>query len=131
MNKQENKLEKTTTLLKFIKYNFENLFNRLEECNSIGSIYTDEDIAYKYKNNLWKDQWLDEYRDSKGNLTEIFFEDVSESKDFIFCDSCNKWGEIGFNYIFEGDFYCDLCYLKDDLKDFDKAIKILKENENE
>jgi len=131
MNKQENKLQQTTMLLDFINYEFGCVIDEVEKCRSIGSTYSDEEVAYRYKNNLWKNEWLDEYRDSKGNLTEIFFEDVSESKDFIFCDSCNKWGEIGFNYIFEGDFYCDLCYLKDDLKDFDKAIKILKENENE
>ena len=131
MNKQENKLEKTTTLLQFIGYEFSCVFDQLDEFSSIGSTYSDEDIAYRYESDLWKNEWLDEYRDNKGNLTEIFFEDVSESKDFIFCDSCNKWGEPGFNYIFEGDFYCDLCHIKDSLKDFDKAIKNLKENEDE
>jgi hypothetical protein len=131
MNKQENKLQQTTMLLDFINYEFGCLIDEVEKCRSIGSTYSDEEVAYRYKNNLWKNEWLDEYRDSKGNLTETFFEDVNESQDFICCDSCKKWGYVDFNYIFEGDFYCDLCHIKDTLKDFDKAIKILKENEDE
>tara|TARA_R100000700_G_scaffold803_1_gene2128 strand:- start:2 stop:385 length:384 start_codon:yes stop_codon:yes gene_type:complete len=80
-----------------------------------GSYWTDEELAEYIKENWWNQpgEWLDEYRDKKGNLTDKFFEDVNESGDFRCCDGCDKWGEIGMNYHFEEDFYCDMCVVND------------------
>ena len=80
-----------------------------------GSYWTDEELAEHIKENWWNQpgEWLDEYRDKKGNLTDKFFEDVNESGDFRCCDGCDKWGEISMNHYFDQDFYCDMCVVND------------------
>ena len=52
---------------------------------------------------------------------------ISKTKDrniILHCDSCDKYGMSG-NMIFDGDFYCDLCHLKDHLEDLEKLVKDL------
>ncbi len=80
-----------------------------------GSYWTDEELAEHIKENWWNQpgEWLEEYRDKKGKLTEKFFEDVNGEGDFRCCDGCDKWGGIGMNHHFEEDFYCDMCVVND------------------
>ena len=86
--------------------------NRTEQ---FGCYWTDEELASHLQKNFWNEpgEWLAEYRDENGELTDTFFEDVNEDGDYRNCDGCNKWGGRGMNYYFEGDFYCDMCQVND------------------
>jgi hypothetical protein len=78
-----------------------------------GCNLSDEELAKELKEKYWKDEWLSEYRNKQGELTELFFEDVNEDREYVFCDGCDKWGGTGMNYTFEADFYCDMCVVRD------------------
>ena len=100
--------------------NLENFFqvmsSKLKEQNETGNFgcyLTDEELAEELQSNYWKDDWSDDYRDKEGNLTDEFFDDVSEYREFVMCDGCKKWGFSGMNYNFEADFYCDMCVIND------------------
>jgi|TARA_B100000035_G_scaffold74048_2_gene61382 hypothetical protein len=106
---------------------FFNVFSEeLEQKNrtwQFGCYWTDEELAKHIKENRWDQpgEWLEEYRDKKGKLTETFFEDVNEEGDFKCCDKCNKWGEISMNHYFDQDFYCDMCVVNDIQEDQHKV----------
>ena len=100
--------------------NLENFFqvmsSKLKEQNETGNFgcyLTDEELAEELQSNYWKDDWSDAYRDKEGNLTDEFFDDVGEYREFVMCDGCKKWGFSGMNYNFEEDFYCDMCVVND------------------
>ena len=86
---------------------------RENKTGNFGCDLTDEELAKELQENYWKDDWLKEYRDKEGNLTDEFFDDVSEYGEFVMCDGCQKWGGTGMNYTFEADFYCDMCIVND------------------
>lgn len=113
-----------STKLKELSHDLSYLIDYLEENDLIGCTTTAETIAIDYKNDWWKDEWKADYEDEKG-LTEKFYEDFHMyCPEYLHCDSCDKYGMSG-NMIFDGDFYCDLCHLKDHLEDLEKLVKDL------